>query len=345
MALSALFFSPHLIFAKTPSPSLLFHKPHHLSLRCSSSSTVASSSSFDLRSYWETLRSEINSELSAALPLRYPARIHEAMRHSVLSGAAKRASPVMCVAACELVGGHRSAAFPTATALEMCHAASLVHDDLPCMDSADLRRGHPSTQALFGVDLAILAGDALFPLSFAHVIDRTPPSLVPSDTLLRVLNEIARAVGSTGMAAGQYLDLSGSAAGGEAEVLLVMEKKFGEMAECSAVCGGLLGGAGEEESEALRRYGRAVGVLYQLVDDVLMESNGGAGKMRSNASVVRAVGMERALELVEELREKAKEELEKFSEHGNRVLPLYGFVDYAVERGFVVGADGAGLEE
>lgn len=145
------------------------------------------------------------------------------------------------------------------------------------------------------------------------------------------------------MAAGQFLDLSGAAAGREKEILQVLEKKFGEMAECSAVCGGLLGGASDQEQEALRRYGRAVGVLYQLVDDVLMESNGGTGKMRSNASVVKAVGMDRALELVEEIRMKAKKELEMFKDkYGEKVLPLYSFVDYAVERGFVV--EGRGLE-
>ncbi|WOL10875.1 heterodimeric geranylgeranyl pyrophosphate synthase small subunit [Canna indica] len=148
--------------------------------------------------------------------------------------------------------------------------------------------------------------------------------------VLRVLAEISRAVGSTGMAAGQSLDIA--AAGCEEEVLYLLEKKFGEMAECSAVCGGLLGRANDEEVEALRRYGRSVGVLYKLVDDVLTDSIEGAGKMRSNANAVSMLGKDRALELVEELRLKAKKEPEMLEEkYGNKVLPLHSFVDYAVE--------------
>lgn len=140
------------------------------------------------------------------------------------------------------------------------------------------------------------------------------------------------------------MDLDSGAVDAES-VMRVVEKKYGEMAECSAVCGGLLGGAAEEEVERLRRYGRAVGVLYEVADDVLMEEERGVGrngsgsaKMRSNASVVRAMGMDRALEIVEELRGKAKKELEEFGDKygGERVMPLYSFVDYAVERGFAV---------
>ncbi|KAJ0963119.1 hypothetical protein J5N97_028241 [Dioscorea zingiberensis] len=267
------------------------------------------------------------------------------MRYSVLSGGAKRAPSVICVAACELVDGRerRDAAFPTACALEMVHAASLVHDDLPCMDAASLRRGRPSTHALYGVDMAILAGDALFPLAYEHVTSATPLALVSEHAVVQILAEIARTVGSTGMTAGQFLDLEGGSSS-ESQVLDVLGKKFGEMAECSAACGRLLRGAGDEEVCMLRRYRRAVGVLYQLVDDILMEEKEGVGsngrsmgKMRSNASVVDVVGMDRALEIVEGLREKAKNHLQGFEEkYGERVLPLYSFVDYAVDRGFVI---------
>ncbi|URE25424.1 Polyprenyl synthetase [Musa troglodytarum] len=147
-----------------PPSSLLVPKPRPLSLpfRCS-----AAAAAFDLRGYWTSLISEIEAELDSTVPIRYPESVHKAMRHSVLSGG-KRASPIMCIAACELVGGHRSAAFRAACALEMIHAASLVHDDLPCMDAAPLRRGRPSTHALFGVDMAVLAGDALFPRLPVH---------------------------------------------------------------------------------------------------------------------------------------------------------------------------------
>lgn len=339
---SPIFLSPNLPLHKIPPISPQTHKPQSSSsssfpIRCSSTHK-SPPPPFDLRSYWTSYISLIQSDLDAAIPIRHPARIYESMRYSVLSAGAKRASPVLCIAACELLGGDRSLALPTASALEMVHTASLIHDDLPCMDAAPLRRGSPSNHAAFGVDLAVLTGDALFPLAFTHVVARTPAALVPPETILRVIEEIARAVGPTGMAAGQMLDLSPP--GGNEDAMAVLEKKFGEMAECSAVCGGLLGGAGEEELEGLRRYGRAVGVLYEVVDDVLMEGEGGngrSGKMRSNASVVRAMGMERSLEIAEELRARAKEELKVFGEkYGEGVLPLYSFVDYAVERDFKI---------
>ncbi|KAJ1703083.1 hypothetical protein LUZ63_002862 [Rhynchospora breviuscula] len=345
MALSvASLISTHLLIPKT-SKSRRFtfnshkHHPTSLSLRpCSASlATVPASTSFDLRSYRTSLISVIESELDAALAVHYPENMYEAMRYSVFRSGSKRAPSIMCIAACELFGTPRTAALPTAAALEMVHAASHMHDDLPCMDAAPVRRGRPSTHEQFGVGVALLSGDALFPLGFAHVATKTPPDLVPREALVLVLKEISRTVGCTGMAAGQLLDLTGAAAKGEVEALHVLEKKFGEFAECSAVCGGILAGAGEDDQATLRQYGRTLGVLYELVDDVLTESNGRAGKMRSNASVVRTLGMERALELVEQLTAKAKNELQIFGDrYGDRVVPLYSFVDYAVERGFMV---------
>ncbi|PKU77396.1 heterodimeric geranylgeranyl pyrophosphate synthase small subunit, chloroplastic [Dendrobium catenatum] len=348
---STVFLSLNYYLPQILSPFSQIYKPRYRPFRIRCSEPIATSphmsSSFDLRSYWTSMISHIEADLDAAIPIAYPEKIYESMRYSVLANGAKRASPIMCIATCELVGGDRSIALPTASALEMVHTASLIHDDLPCMDAAPLRRGRPSNHALFGVDLAVLTGDALFPLAFRHVVGHTSPSLVPPQTILRVIGEIARTVGSTGMAAGQMFDLLPAYGGEQEDAMIVLEKKFGEMAECSAVCGGYLGGAGEEEVERLRRYGRAVGVLYEVVDDILMEEekgvvgNGRSGKMRSNASLVRTLGMERAMEIVEELREKAKKELKGFGDkYGDRVLPLYSFVDYAVERGFTIESQG-----
>ncbi|PON40298.1 Polyprenyl synthetase [Trema orientale] len=191
--------------------------------------------------------------------------------------------------------------------------------------------------------MAILAGDALFPLGFRHIVSHTPSELVPEPRLLRVITEIARAVGSTGMAAGQFLDLEG----GPNSVEFVQEKKFGEMGECSAVCGGLLAGAEDDEIERLRRYGRAVGVLYQVVDDILEEKSRNGGvvdvderkkkQKGKGKSYVEVYGVEKAMEIAEELRDKAKRELDGFEKYGESALPLYSFVDYAADRGFGIG--------
>ncbi|PON33650.1 Polyprenyl synthetase [Parasponia andersonii] len=190
--------------------------------------------------------------------------------------------------------------------------------------------------------MAILAGDALFPLGFRHIVSHTPSELVPEPRLLRVITEIARAVGSTGMAAGQFLDIEG----GPNSVEFVQEKKFGEMGECSAVCGGLLAGAEDDEIARLRRYGRAVGILYQVVDDILEEKSRNAGvvdvdernkKKGKGKSYVEVYGVEKAMEVAEELRDNAKRELDGFEKYGESALPLYSFVDYAADRGFGIG--------
>uniref|UniRef100_A0A6M2F3T6 Uncharacterized protein n=1 Tax=Populus davidiana TaxID=266767 RepID=A0A6M2F3T6_9ROSI len=385
--------------AALPSPSITLYLPkkgpnlyppklNKMSpIQCSLSvSTHSKTPQFDLKTYWTTLILEINQKLDQAVPIQYPDKIYEAMRYSVLAKGAKRAPPVMCVAACELFGGNRHAAFPTACALEMnqrvdmellltagsilrnnsvykkenanssyvtwstsivleeresvveVHSASLIHDDLPCMDDDPSRRGQPSNHKIYGVDMAILAGDALFPLGFSHIVSHTPSDLVPEPRLLSVIAEIARAVGSTGMAAGQFLDLEGR----PNSVEFVQEKKFGEMGECSAVCGGLLAGAKDDEIQRLRRYGRAVGVLYQVIDDILeaktMKSKVDEDKKKKKGkSYVALYGVEKAIEVAEELRAKAKKELDGFEKYGESVLPLYSFVDYAADRGFSFG--------
>ncbi|KAK7319160.1 hypothetical protein RJT34_03878 [Clitoria ternatea] len=311
-----------------------------LPIRCSASSpslvsTRSKAAHFDLKTYWTSLMVQINEKLDEAIPVQFPPQIYEAMRYSVLAKGAKRAPPVMCVSAFELFGGNRHAAFPTACALEMVHAASLIHDDLPCMDDSPSRRGQPSNHTIYGVDMAILAGDALFPLGFRHIVSRTPSDLVPEPHLLQVITEIARSVGSTGMAAGQFLDLEG----GPNAVGFIQEKKFGEMGECSAVCGGLLAGAKDDDIERLRRYGRAVGVLYAVVDDILEErlkAEGSNIRKNKGKSYVEVYGVEKATEKAEELRAKAKDELDGFEKYGERVFPLYSFVDYALDRSFSV---------
>lgn len=323
----------------TSTPFLCIPKVNRPMVRRSIRCSVASiSPKFDLKTYWTALIKEIDQKLDEAIPVKYPQQIYEAMRYSVLAKGAKRAPPVMCVAACEIFGGNRLAAFPTACALEMVHAASLIHDDLPCMDDDPSRRGQPSNHTMFGVDMAILAGDALFPLGFQHIVSHTPTDLVPETRLLGVIAEIARAVGSTGMAAGQIIDLEG----GPNAVDFVQEKKFGEMGQCSAVCGGLLAGASDDEIERLRKYGRAVGILYQVVDDILEDKDNTSKNKGGKKSYVSVYGVEKAMELAEELRSQAKKELDSLEKkYGDKVVPLYSFVDYAADRDFSFGTGGA----
>jgi geranylgeranyl diphosphate synthase type II len=313
-------------------------------LRCSSPSYVTDTpkgegegEGFDLRRYWNSVRKEMEAELEKSVPLRYPEKIHVSMRYSVLAEKAKRGPPMMCIAACEAVGGSKQQALPTACALEMVHTASLIHDDLPCMDDDPIRRGQPSNHTVFGVDMAVLAGDALFPLGFEYIVSST--SDVPPDRIVKVIAQIAKTVGSQGMVAGQYMDL-GSTGNNKFDPSLVEfihERKFGIMAECSAVTGGIIGGATDEEVERLRNYGRSVGVLYQIADDILEEEAllEGNGVIRKNkTSYPRAYGLEKAREIAETLRSNAKMELSGFDR--GKSAPLYSFVDYAIDRSFDV---------
>ncbi|PIM98100.1 Geranylgeranyl pyrophosphate synthase/Polyprenyl synthetase [Handroanthus impetiginosus] len=315
-------YSSNTYIPKTSSP---INRRH--TIRCSSSPI---STQFDIKTYWTALIKEIDQKLNDAVPLQHPKPIHESMRYSLLADGAKRAPTVMCVSAFELFGGNRVAAMPTACALEMVHAASLVHNELPCMDDAPSRRDQPSNHSKFGVNVAILTGDSLFTLGFRHIVAQTPTDIIPHDRLVRVITEIARTFGSTGMAAGRFLDLEFE----PNTANFVREKKFGEMGQCSAACGGLLAGASDDEIQRLRKYGKSVGVLYQIVDDVLEAKTDGERK-KEGKSYVSVHGVERAMEVAEGLRSQAKKELDGLEKYGDNILPLHSFVDYAVDRGSI----------
>ncbi|KAK8959696.1 hypothetical protein KSP40_PGU000150 [Platanthera guangdongensis] len=197
------------------------------------------------------------------------------------------------MATCDLGGGDRSTSFPTACALEMIHSASLIHDDLPCMDAAPLRRAYPSNHTVFGIGLALLAGDALFPRAFRHIVGHTPNS--PSRWRLSSARD----------------DCAGEVVRKTGRVLCGMRWTAGRRQQ-----------GGDRGSKKEKR------VIW---------SNRQSGKMRSNYSMMMALGMERATEIVGELKEKAKNEINIFGDrYGDGVLQLYSFVDYAVERGFVI---------
>lgn len=213
------------------------------------------------------------------------AGLAEPMRYA-LAGGGKRIRPVLCLATTEAAGGRVEAALPAATALELVHTFSLVHDDLPALDDDDLRRGRKTTHVVYGEAIAILTGDALLTEGFSWLA-RPLPGVEPVRQL-RALAEVAVAVDSTGMIGGQVADLNAERSqerSADREVLLaelefIHRNKTGKLITASAVLGGLLGGAGEEALGALRRYGVALGLAFQIVDDLLdiEESSEALGK-------------------------------------------------------------------
>ncbi|XP_074579438.1 geranylgeranyl pyrophosphate synthase 7, chloroplastic-like [Curcuma longa] len=323
--------------AACSSPSWgLAARPRRLlpAVRCASSAPEADL--FDLKLYMAEKARRVDEALDRALPLRHPERLLNAMRYSLLAPG-KRVRPVLTLAACELVGGDESAAMPVACAAEMLHVMSLIHDDLPCIDNDDLRRGRPSNHVAFGEDVAVLAGDALHCFAFEHAADATAG--VPPKRVLRAVAELAKATGSEGLQAGQVVDIESEGKEVGLEVLEYIHlHKTACLLEAAVACGGIIGGAADEEVERLRRYGRAVGLLFQVVDDVLdvtrssEELGKTAGKDLANGKTTypKLMGLDKARLLAEKLVAKAEEELQGFD--GNRARPLRHLARYIADR-------------
>jgi geranylgeranyl diphosphate synthase type II len=207
-------------------------------------------------------------------PDTQPPLIHEAMRYAVLAGG-KRIRPILAIAACEAVGADAAPLLRSFAALELIHTYSLVHDDLPALDNDDLRRGRKTTHIVFGEAIGILTGDALLTEAFSWLAKRTDN--VEPARQLHALHEVALAVDSRGMIGGQVADLEAERVMEEAagkddlarRLEFIHRNKTGRLLTASVLLGGILGGAPEPSLDLLSRYGRAVGLAFQIVDDLL----------------------------------------------------------------------------
>ncbi|MBN1591039.1 MAG: polyprenyl synthetase family protein [Pirellulales bacterium] len=194
-----------------------------------------------------------------------PAPLAEAMRYALL-GPGKRLRPLLVLLAAEACDDDSETAMPAACAVEMVHAYSLIHDDLPAMDDDDLRRGRPTCHKVFGEAMAILAGDALFALAF-ETLTRLD---VSSQTVAACCGALAKAAGACQLAGGQADDIAGLATGLDVAPLeAIHQRKTGAMIEVSLKLGGLIAGADQTQLAALAEYGRSVGLAFQIVDDLL----------------------------------------------------------------------------
>ncbi len=262
------------------------------------------------------LRAAAEAALEAALPAEsaWPETIHRAMRYSLFAGG-KRIRPVLVLAAGEAVGGAREELLPLACAVEMIHTYSLVHDDLPAMDDDDLRRGKPTSHKVFGEAIAILAGDALLTLAFqqlASVPPRATDGLVKRR--LEALAVLAEACGTGGLIGGQVMDLESEGRTIDRAALERLHRaKTGALLAACVRGGAILGGARPDELEALTRYASAIGLAFQVVDDVLdatgdaasLGKTAGKDEAAHKATYVSLHGIERARELAAGLLETA----------------------------------------
>jgi geranylgeranyl diphosphate synthase type II len=291
---------------------------------------------FDLDSYLQTNKLLVEEALDRSLPMGRPEKIYEAMRYSLLAGG-KRLRPILCLTACDLMGGTREMALPTACALEMLHTMSLIHDDLPAMDNDDYRRGKPTNHKVYGEDIAILAGDGLLAYAFEYVATETRN--VPPDRLIVVLARLGRTVGAEGLVGGQVLDLESE---GKTDITVetlnfIHSQKTGALLETSVVSGALLAGADKADIQRLSRYAQNIGLAFQIVDDILditatQEQLGKtAGKdLRAQKATYPAIwGLAESEKQAQQLIESAIAELVSY---GEKAEPLRAIANFIVTR-------------
>ncbi|MDD6966760.1 MAG: polyprenyl synthetase family protein [Firmicutes bacterium] len=249
-------------------------------------------------------------------------RLFEAIRYSLLAGG-KRLRPIFAFEFCRLAGGDWKNAAPFAGAIEMIHTYSLIHDDLPCMDNDDYRRGRLTNHKVFGEAMAVLAGDALLTDAFALASTAKLPNPAQMSLAIGVLSENA---GSLGMVGGQVLDmLSQQRECSEQEVLDIQSRKTGALINAACVLGAIAGGAGEAQIKAAAGFAGCLGLAFQIRDDML-DVIGDAGELgkatghdADKNTFVRLYGLEKCEELVQKYTNAAIEQLQAFQDAGDLI--------------------------
>jgi geranylgeranyl diphosphate synthase, type II len=246
--------------------------------------------------------------------------LEDAMRYSLLAGG-KRIRPVLALASARAIGLQQREVLPLAGAIELIHTYSLIHDDLPAMDDDALRRGAPTCHVKFGEDVAILAGDGLYAEAFHHLLSDSgsPPARV-----LRAAAELAAATGVNGMVGGQYADVSEHTPSGPAALRRLHELKTGRLIGASVLCVLLLGGIDGPATIQFRRFAAELGVLFQIVDDILdvtgtddaLGKPRGSDERHGKRTYVSEFGIDRARELAAESHRTARAAL---TEAGARI--------------------------
>jgi len=293
---------------------------------------------FDIERYLKERAQLVEQELARLLPgAQGPgAVLLDAMRYSLLAGG-KRLRPILVLAACEAVGGAYEEALSLACALEMIHTYSLIHDDLPCMDDDDLRRGKPTNHKVYGEAIATLAGDGLLTDAFL-VLARAGHAATPPALLLEIIAEVAQAAGSGGMVLGQAIDiLCEGRPAGLPMLELMHAHKTGALFLAAIRAGARFGGASEPQISALSEYGRAVGLAFQVVDDILdveasteqMGKRTGKDDAHSKVTYPSLIGVEKSRLFARDLRDRALRALTPFDE---RARPLRELATFVVER-------------
>ena len=289
-----------------------------------------------IASYLSARRLEVDAALERLVPAasQWPETIHRAVRHSLFAGG-KRVRPILCLAAAEAVGGPPDRVLEPACGLEMIHTYSLIHDDLPALDDDNLRRGVPTCHVVFGEDMAILAGDALLTLGLA-TLARYPEDPRFDRAKLRAVSAVTDAIGTSGMIGGQVADLEAEEEPSPGPDLLmkIHETKTGCLIRASLAVGAILSFAPEETLTRLDGYGRALGLAFQIKDDLLdVEADSGtlgksSGKdaAQGKATFPAVWGLERSRSMLTQKVEEAVETARALPGGGGHLPELARFV-------------------
>ena len=290
----------------------------------------------DLKAYLQSRQKRIESALDRYLPKEKarPATLHRAMRYSLFAGG-KRLRPILCLSAAEACGGSIEAALPLACAMECIHTYSLVHDDLPSMDNDDFRRGRPTCHKVFGDGVAVLAGDALLTVAFEIIARATPTRRYTMPILLR---EVAVAAGSRKLIAGQVADLEAEGKkSNRADLRYIHENKTAAILTTSVRLGAMSANADAKMLSAITRFGRALGLAFQVIDDILdvtqttekLGKSAGKDVAAQKATYPAVIGLDKSRAEAKRLTRNAHDALSVF---GEKARTLRALANYLLER-------------
>ncbi|MCL4235591.1 MAG: polyprenyl synthetase family protein [Deltaproteobacteria bacterium] len=300
---------------------------------------TAAPAEFDARAYLAARREQVDAHLEQVMDLRSElfGGIVESMRYSLFAGG-KRVRPILALVACEAVGGDCELALPAAAALELMHTYTLIHDDLPAMDDDDFRRGRPTNHKVFGEAMALLAGCGLLSIAFEIVARQATEGRMAHERATRAIALLADTIGWRGVIGGQAIDID--ATGKEIDLARVRDICFHKTATliaASVVVGAIAGGGDEGQIAALERFGRAIGLAFQVADDIL-NVEGDAEKLgkgtgtdadAGKTTFPAVMGLDGAKTYARELLDEANAALAPF---GPRADALRAIADYIVSR-------------
>ncbi|MGQ9813302.1 MAG: polyprenyl synthetase family protein [Dissulfurimicrobium sp.] len=294
---------------------------------------------FDIHSYLQEKSGMLDLALHEFLSMEDgpSTPLFKAMRYSLMAGG-KRVRPILMLAGVEAVGGDPTDFIPFACAIECIHTYSLIHDDLPAMDDDDLRRGRPTCHKVFGEAMAILAGDGLLTRAFELMTDHSLVSNISPESVIKAISIISKAAGASGMVGGQAADIIFEGKDVDLDTLFFIHShKTGALIQASVEAGGLLGGGNAVEVECLRAYGAALGLAFQIIDDILdvegdkavMGKPVGSDAKKKKATYPAFIGIDESKKKANILIDEAISALLSFDE---RADPLRAIARYVVER-------------